>query len=58
MLQGWRFDGWTTWASSSTTLRTVALFTELGLEIDGRAQVEGAWVDSTVGLAGVRSDIV
>jgi catechol 2,3-dioxygenase-like lactoylglutathione lyase family enzyme len=36
----------------------VAFFAELGLEIDGRAQVEGAWVDSTVGLAGVRGDIV
>jgi hypothetical protein len=28
------------------------------MEVEGRAQVEGLWVDRTVGLDGVRSDIV
>jgi catechol 2,3-dioxygenase-like lactoylglutathione lyase family enzyme len=36
----------------------VAFFTELGMELEGKAQVEGGWVDRTVGLDGVRSDIV
>ena len=35
----------------------VAFFTELGMELDSKAQVEGGWVDRTVGLDGVRSDI-
>ncbi len=35
----------------------VAFFTELGLELEGKWQVEGLWADSTVGLDGVRSDI-
>ncbi|HEY6074070.1 MAG TPA: VOC family protein, partial [Anaerolineales bacterium] len=36
----------------------IAFFTELGLELEGEATVEGRWVDRTVGLEGVRSDIV
>jgi catechol 2,3-dioxygenase-like lactoylglutathione lyase family enzyme len=35
----------------------VAFFTELGMELEGRGQVEGLWADRTVGLDGVRSDI-
>jgi len=35
----------------------VDFFVELGLEVEGRMQVEGAWVDQTVGLDDVRSDI-
>lgn len=35
----------------------VEFFTELGLELEGRADVEGSWVDRTVGLDGVRSQI-
>lgn len=35
----------------------VAFFTELGMELDSKATVEGRWVDRTVGLDGVRSDI-
>ncbi|MCD0484868.1 VOC family protein [Streptacidiphilus sp. ASG 303] len=35
----------------------VAFFTELGLELEGRAQIEGLYADRTVGLDGVRSDI-
>ena len=35
----------------------IAFFTELGLELEGRAQIEGPWADQTVGLDGVRSDI-
>ncbi len=34
-----------------------AFFAELGLELEGRTQVEGPWVDSVVGLDGVRADI-
>jgi catechol 2,3-dioxygenase-like lactoylglutathione lyase family enzyme len=34
-----------------------AFFVELGMELEGETQVEGPWVDSTVGLEGVRSDI-
>ena len=35
----------------------VAFFTELGLELEGKAQLEGLTVDRTVGLDGVRSEI-
>ena len=35
----------------------VAFFTELGMELEGTAQVEGPSADRTVGLDGVRSDI-
>ena len=35
----------------------VAFFTELGMELDGKAQIEGLFADRTVGLDGVRSDI-
>jgi catechol 2,3-dioxygenase-like lactoylglutathione lyase family enzyme len=34
-----------------------AFFAELGMELDGETTVEGPWVDSTVGLKDVRSDI-
>jgi len=34
-----------------------AFFIELGMELDGETSVEGPWVDSTVGLPGVRADI-
>lgn len=36
----------------------IAFFTELGLELEGEATVEGPSVDRVVGLKGVRSDIV
>ena len=35
----------------------VAFFTELGLELEGKAELEGLTVDRTVGLDGVRSEI-
>lgn len=35
----------------------VAFFTELGMEVEGKAQIEGPFADRTVGLDGVRSDI-
>ncbi|MFD6228663.1 VOC family protein [Streptomyces sp. NPDC060232] len=35
----------------------VAFFTELGMELEGEAQIEGIWADRTVGLDGVRSAI-
>jgi len=34
-----------------------AFFTELGMELEAETQVEGPWVDSTVGLEDVRADI-
>ena len=34
-----------------------AFFGELGMEVVGETQVEGPWVDSVVGLDGVRADI-
>jgi catechol 2,3-dioxygenase-like lactoylglutathione lyase family enzyme len=35
----------------------VAFFLELGLELQGEAEVGGEWVDRVVGLEGVRSQI-
>ena len=35
----------------------MAFFAELGMELEGTAQIEGLWADRTVGLDGVRSDI-
>ena len=35
----------------------VAFFTELGMELEGKARIEGLWADRTVGLDGVRCDI-
>ena len=36
----------------------VAFFAEFGLELEGKGQIEGPWADRTVGLDGVRSEIV
>jgi catechol 2,3-dioxygenase-like lactoylglutathione lyase family enzyme len=33
-------------------------FVALGMEVQGRATVEGDWVDRVIGLTGTRSDIV
>src|SRR5512147_2184570 len=35
----------------------IAFFTELGMEVEGEAQIEGLFADQAVGLNGVRSDI-
>jgi catechol 2,3-dioxygenase-like lactoylglutathione lyase family enzyme len=35
----------------------IAFFAELGMELEGKAQIEGPWADRTVGLDDVRSDI-
>ena len=35
----------------------IAFFVELGLELEGRGPVEGAWVESIIGIAGVRQDV-
>jgi catechol 2,3-dioxygenase-like lactoylglutathione lyase family enzyme len=35
----------------------IAFFAELGMELEGKAQIEGLFADRTVGLNGVRSDI-
>jgi catechol 2,3-dioxygenase-like lactoylglutathione lyase family enzyme len=35
----------------------VAFFAELGMELEGKAQIEGLTADRTVGLDGVRTDI-
>jgi catechol 2,3-dioxygenase-like lactoylglutathione lyase family enzyme len=34
-----------------------AFFAELGMELEGETLLEGPWVDSVVGLDGVRADI-
>jgi catechol 2,3-dioxygenase-like lactoylglutathione lyase family enzyme len=34
-----------------------AFFVDLGLELEGRAPVEGAWVDRILGLDGVRAEV-
>ncbi len=34
-----------------------AFFAELGMDLEGETTVEGPWVDSVVGLDGVRADI-
>ena len=36
----------------------IAFFVELGMELEGQTQVEGDFVDRTVGLDDVRADIV
>jgi catechol 2,3-dioxygenase-like lactoylglutathione lyase family enzyme len=36
----------------------IAFFTELGLEVEGRAPIEGKWVDRVTGLRDMRSEIV
>ncbi|MEU7740750.1 VOC family protein [Nonomuraea sp. NPDC049158] len=35
----------------------IAFFVELGMELEGKGQIEGVWADRTVGLDGVRCDI-
>ncbi|MGH9093027.1 MAG: VOC family protein [Acidimicrobiales bacterium] len=35
----------------------VAFFTELGMELEGKGQIEGTWADRAVGLDGIRSEI-
>jgi catechol 2,3-dioxygenase-like lactoylglutathione lyase family enzyme len=35
----------------------IAFFTELGLELEGRAEIEGRWAELTVGVDGMRSEI-
>lgn len=35
----------------------VAFFTELGMELEGRMEIEGRWAERTVGLDGLRSEI-
>ncbi|MEO6472028.1 MAG: VOC family protein [Aeromicrobium sp.] len=35
----------------------IAFFTELGMELEGRSEVEGLFADQAVGLDGIRSEI-
>jgi len=35
----------------------IAFFTELGLEFEGRAPIEGAWAEGVTGLRGMRVEI-
>jgi len=35
----------------------IAFFTELGMTLEGRMEVEGPWVDRTIGIDGARSEI-
>ena len=37
--------------------RAVAFFTELGMELEGRMPIEGAWAGKVVGLEDMRSEI-
>lgn len=38
--------------------RAIAFFLELGMEVEGRAPIEGEWVDRINGVADIRCDIV
>jgi catechol 2,3-dioxygenase-like lactoylglutathione lyase family enzyme len=35
----------------------IAFFTELGMELEGRAELEGEWVDRVIGVDGARDEI-
>ena len=35
----------------------IAFFTELGMTLEGRMEVEGPWVDRTIGIDGAKSEI-
>ncbi|MEV7288557.1 VOC family protein [Streptomyces sp. NPDC093252] len=35
----------------------IAFFVELGMELEGRAPLEGRWADRVIGLEGVRQDV-
>jgi len=35
----------------------IAFFAELGMELEGRAQIEGAWAERVVGLEDMRTEI-
>ncbi|GIF68409.1 glyoxalase [Asanoa ishikariensis] len=35
----------------------IAFFVELGMELEGRAPIEGRWVESVIGITGVRQDV-
>ena len=35
----------------------IAFFTELGMELEGEAEIEGSWADTCVGLDGIRCKI-
>ena len=35
----------------------IAFFVELGMELEGRAVLEGEWVDRTIGIDGARDEI-
>lgn len=37
--------------------RAIAFFTELGMELDGKTQVDGDWAGRVIGLEDVRCDI-
>ena len=54
----WRSSGWTTSASSVEDLDVaIEFFVALGLELEGRGPVEGAWADAVTGLPGMRVEI-
>ena len=35
----------------------IAFFTELGMELEGRALIEGSWAETVAGLDNMRSEI-
>ena len=36
---------------------SIAFFTELGMELEGRAELEGEWVERVIGVDGARDEI-
>jgi catechol 2,3-dioxygenase-like lactoylglutathione lyase family enzyme len=43
--------------SASSWKTSIRFFTELGLELEGRAPIEGGWADGVTGLRGMRVEI-
>ena len=57
-MDAWRLNEWTTSASWWQSLdAAISFFTELGLELEGRAMVEGEWAGRVTGLGDQRVEI-
>ena len=58
ILAAWRCNGWTTSALWSKSLDdAISFFEVLGLELEGRAMIEGDWSGRVTGLRGQRVEI-
>ncbi|MFI6685123.1 hypothetical protein [Streptomyces sp. NPDC050485] len=42
---------------SATLDAAIAFLVELGMELEGKAPIEGRWVERVMGLDGVRQDV-